>query len=111
MLSNFRQPICHIWFSAMKVKSCILYEINAGKRDQIDKKFFFEITSNLDQMTKFTSILLRNFFFKKKSIWSFFPALTPHSNNHMAYASVGPRLFIIKVTVKNWALLIDFTLL
>ena len=42
------------------------YGVSAGKRDQIDKKFFFEITSDLDQMTKFTSILLRNFFFKKK---------------------------------------------
>ena len=38
------------------------YGVSAGKRDQIDKKFFFEITSNLDQMNKFTSILLRNFF-------------------------------------------------
>src|SRR5277367_6160469 len=54
------------------------YGVSAGKRDQIDKKFFFEITSDLDQMTKFTSILLRNFFFKKKSIWSLFPALTPY---------------------------------
>ena len=51
--------------------------MNVGKRDQINKIFFFEITNDLDQMTKFTSNLLRNFFFKKKLIWSLFPALIP----------------------------------
>ena len=51
--------------------------MSAGKRDQIDKKFFFEIINDLYQMIKSTSILLRNFFFKKKPIWSLFPALTP----------------------------------
>src|SRR5581483_9635880 len=53
------------------------YGVSAGKRDQIDKKFFFEIINDLYQMIKSTSILLRNFFFKKKPIWSLFPALTP----------------------------------
>src|SRR5947207_12545370 len=51
--------------------------VSVRKRDQIDKKFFFEITNILDQMIKSTSILLRNFFLKKISIWSLFPALTP----------------------------------
>src|SRR2546421_3382703 len=55
-----------------------LYGVSAGKRDQIDKKIFFEITNILDQMIKSTSILLRNFFLKKNSIWSLFPALTPN---------------------------------
>src|SRR5581483_817196 len=50
--------------------------VSAEKRDQIDKKFFFELINDLYQMTKSTSILLRNFFLKKKSIWSLFPALT-----------------------------------
>src|SRR6266496_2454264 len=56
----------------------LLNGVSAGKRDQIDKKFFFEITNILDQMIKSTSILLRNFFLKKNSIWSLFPALTPY---------------------------------
>ena len=51
--------------------------MSAEKRDQIDKKFFFEIINVLDQMIKSTSILLKNFFLKKNSIWSLFPALTP----------------------------------
>src|SRR5438128_11946559 len=55
-----------------------LYGVSAGKRDQIDKKFFFEIINVLDQMIKSTSILLKNFFLKKISIWSLFPALTPY---------------------------------
>ena len=55
------------------------YGVSAGKRDQIDKKFFFEIINVLDQMIKSTSILLKNFFLKKISIWSLFPALTPNS--------------------------------
>src|SRR3989440_8472375 len=54
------------------------YGVSAGKRDQIDKKIFFEIINVLDQMIKSTSILLRNFFLKKISIWSLFPALTPY---------------------------------
>src|SRR5436190_21467775 len=54
------------------------YGVSAGKKDQIDKKFFFEIINVLDQMIKSTSILLRNFFLKKISIWSLFPALTPY---------------------------------
>src|SRR6185437_1261757 len=54
--------------------------MSAGKRDQIDKKFFFQITNVLDQIIKFTSILLKNFFLKKISIWSLFPALTPYIN-------------------------------
>src|SRR5207248_6083737 len=53
------------------------FGVSAGKRDQIDKKFFFEIINVLDQMIKSTSILLRNFFLKKISIWFLFPALTP----------------------------------
>ena len=52
--------------------------MSAGKRDQIDKKFFFEIINVLDQMIKSTSILLKNFFLKKISFWSLFPALTPY---------------------------------
>src|SRR6184192_3379229 len=55
-------------------------EVSAGKRDQIDKKFFFEIINVLDQMIKSTSILLKNFFLKKISIWSLFPALTPNTS-------------------------------
>src|SRR2546421_12718969 len=58
------------------------YGVNAGKRDQIDKKIFFEIINVLDQMIKSTSILLRNFFLKKISIWSLFPALTPYYNGY-----------------------------
>src|SRR5437773_12059470 len=54
-----------------------IYGVSAEKRDQIDKKIFFEIINVLDQMIKSTSILLRNFFLKKISIWSLFPALTP----------------------------------
>src|SRR5947207_6823230 len=54
------------------------YGVSAGKRDQIDKIIFFEIINVLDQMIKSTSILLKNFFLKKISIWSLFPALTPY---------------------------------
>src|SRR2546430_14931587 len=54
------------------------FGVSAGKRDQIDKKFFFEIINVLDQMIKSKSILLKNFFLKKISIWSLFPALTPY---------------------------------
>src|SRR5437763_11336030 len=57
------------------------FGVSAGKRDQIDKKFFFEIINVLDQMIKSTSILLKNFFLKKISIWSLFPALTPYLQN------------------------------
>ena len=42
------------------------------------RKFVFEITNVLDQMIKSTSILLKNFFLKKNSIWSLFPALTSY---------------------------------
>ena len=69
------------------------FGVSAGKRDQIDKKIFFEITSDLDQMTKFTSILLRNFFFKKKLIWSLFPALTPYY--HITADHFADHLLII----------------
>ena len=55
-----------------------LYGVSAGKRDQIDKKFFFEIINVLDQMIKSTSILLKNFFLKKISIWFLFLALIPN---------------------------------
>ena len=55
-----------------------IYGVSAGKRDQINKKFFFKVINILDQMIKSTSILLRNFFLKKFSIWFFFPALTPY---------------------------------
>ena len=54
------------------------YGVSAGKRDQINKKIFFKVINILDQMIKSTSILLRNFFLKKISIWSLFPALTPY---------------------------------
>ena len=46
--------------------------MSAEKKDQIDKKFFFEITNVLDQMIKSTSILLKNFFLKKIQFGSFF---------------------------------------
>ena len=52
--------------------------MNAGKKDQINKKFFLKIINNLYQIIKSTSILLKNFFLKKKLIWSLFPALTPY---------------------------------
>ena len=55
-----------------------IYGVSAEKRNQIDKNFFFKITNILDQMIRFTSILLINFFLKKNSIWSFFSALTPY---------------------------------
>ena len=61
--------------------------MSAGKRDQIDKKIFFEITNILDQMIKSTSILLRNFFLKKNSIWSLFPALTPYDKKPLRSSS------------------------
>src|SRR5437762_1907222 len=54
--------------------------VSAGKRDQINKKIFFKVINILDQMIKSTSILLRNFFLKKISIWFLFPALTPSVN-------------------------------
>src|SRR3954467_9022888 len=50
--------------------------MSAGKKYQIDKNFFFQITNVLNQITKFTSFLLKNIFLKKISIWYFFPALT-----------------------------------
>ena len=55
----------------------LLFGGSAEKRDQTDKKFFFKIMNILDQMIKFTSILLINFFLKKFSVWSLFSALTP----------------------------------
>ncbi len=55
----------------------ILFEVSTAKRDQIVKKFFFEIMNILDQMIKFTSISLMKKFFIKFSIWSLFAALTP----------------------------------
>src|SRR5213080_3377861 len=64
--------------------------MSAGKRDQIDKKNFFEIINVLDQMIKSTSILLRNFFLKKISIWSLFPALTPNGKMN---SSIKPKIF------------------
>src|SRR5581483_10229601 len=65
-------------FDRLPFSQYFLYGVNAEKRDQIDKKFFFELINDLYQMTKSTSILLRNFFLKKKSIWSLFPALTSY---------------------------------
>src|SRR3954452_22116902 len=61
--------------------------VNAGKKYQIDKKFFFQLTNVLNQITKFTSFLLKNIFLKKISIWYFFPALIPFNSefcNHCA---------------------------
>src|SRR2546421_75641 len=66
MCHNDKENFNHVW----------IYGVSAGKRDQIDKKIFFEIINVLDQMIKSTSILLRNFFLKKISIWSLFPAPT-----------------------------------
>src|SRR5581483_9228230 len=57
--------------------------VSAGKRDQIDKKFFFEIINDLYQMIKSTSILLRNFFFKKKN------NLFPFSSTHLICVLFG----------------------
>src|SRR3954464_5416054 len=51
--------------------------VSAVKKYQIDKKFFFQLTNILNQITNFTSFLLKNIFLKKISIWYFFPALTP----------------------------------
>src|SRR5256885_15612555 len=64
--------------------------MSARKKDQIDKKIFFKVINILDQMIKSTSILLRNFFLKKFSIWFLFPALTPYvllclSKNYVVY--------------------------
>src|SRR3954454_5968049 len=56
----------------------IKYGVSAEKKYQIDKKFFFQITNVLNQITNFTSFLLKNIFLKKISIWYFFPALTPY---------------------------------
>src|SRR5256885_604898 len=61
--------------------SYLAFGVSAGKRDQINKKIFFKVINILDQMIKSTSILLRNFFLKKISIWSLFPALTPFMFN------------------------------
>src|SRR5207248_11014481 len=61
------------------------FGVSAGKRDQIDKIIFFEIINVLDQMIKSTSILLRNFFLKKISIWSLFPALTPFDGSSINF--------------------------
>ena len=72
--------------------SSMIYGVSAEKRDQINKKFFFELINDLYQMTKFTSILLRNFFFKKKSIWSLFPALTSYNLNTTDYLTTTYNL-------------------
>ena len=70
-------------FNKKKVKfkkeDLVLYGVSAAKRDQIVKKFFFEIMNILDQMIKFTSISLMKKFFIKFSIWSLFAALTPYT--------------------------------
>src|SRR5256885_17176059 len=71
--------------SFVSVHIPLLYGVSAGKRDQIDKKIFFEIINVLDQMIKSTSILLRNFFLKKNSIWSLFPAPTPYYRLYNSY--------------------------
>jgi len=55
--------------------------VSAAKRDQIVKKFFFEIMNILDQMIEFTSISLIKKFLIKFSIWSLFAALTPNDND------------------------------
>src|SRR3954454_23716124 len=56
------------------------FGVSAGKKYQIDKKNFFQLTNVLNQITNFTSFLLKNIFLKKISIWYFFPALTPYSH-------------------------------
>src|SRR3954463_8366004 len=53
------------------------YGMSAGKKYQIDKKIFFQLINVLNQITNFTSFLLKNIFLKKISIWYFFPTLTP----------------------------------
>src|ERR1700733_13101385 len=68
-------------FVTSKIVSCSsICGVSAGKRDQIDKKIFFEVIQVLNQMIKSTFILLRNFFLKKISIWSLFPAFTPYNH-------------------------------
>src|SRR5438132_3578892 len=74
--NNTKADLSHIYLRHF-LESFGIYGVSAGKRDQIDKKFFFEIINVLDQMIKSTSILLKNFFLKKISIWSLFPALIP----------------------------------
>src|SRR4051812_5008772 len=61
------------------------YGASAGKKYQIDKKFFFQLTNVLNQITNFTSFLLKNIFLKKISIWYFFPALTPHVHTILSF--------------------------
>src|SRR5438270_4659481 len=70
--------------------------VSAGKRDQIDKKFFFEIINVLDQMIKSTSILLKNFFLKKISIWFLFPALTPYDLSNILNVTEAKTCIISK---------------
>src|SRR3954447_20131860 len=58
------------------------------------KKKFFQLTNVLNQITKFTSFLLKNIFLKKISIWYFFPALIPYNK---FYASAQFEAPIINV--------------
>ncbi len=53
------------------------FRISTAKKDQIVKKFFFEIINILDQMIEFTAISLIKKFLIKFSIWSLFAALIP----------------------------------
>src|SRR5204862_2488577 len=87
----------------MPSRAYLTYGMSAGKRDQIDKKFFFEIINVLDQMIKSTSILLKNFFLKKISIWSLFPALTPYTEHPENLVPV-----IDDLTLKKEFIILDF---
>ncbi len=53
-------------------------KVSVVKRDQIIKKFFFEIMNILDQMIKFTFILLMKKFLIKFLIWFLFAVLIPY---------------------------------
>src|SRR5205807_1275375 len=70
MTNNILTPSFHIYYSKQlnqlprSIKIDII-GVSAGKRNQIDKKIFFEIINVMDKMIKSTSILLRNFFLKK----------------------------------------------
>src|SRR3954451_22258682 len=66
-----------------------IYRMSAGKKYQIDKIFLFQLTNILNQITKFTSFLLKNIFLKKISIWYFFPALIPD----MSDPNLEPELY------------------
>ena len=52
-------------------------------------------------MIKSTSILLRNFFFKKNSIWSLFPALTPYNSVILSKIDYRAQITSISKIVAN----------